>query len=271
MDIKYFDAHCHIHFDAYDADRAEVIARMRERGVAGLVVGTDNASSLAACELADAHDGLWSSVGMHPNDEPKEAYDEHAFRNLLMYPKAVALGECGLDYYRPAAVDDELKRAQRALFEKHIHLAGQTGRAMVIHARPSKGSMDAYLDALGMLKSAKKEYGDALRGDFHFFVGDVDTARKAFELDFTVSYTAVVTFARDYDETIRFAPLTHILSETDAPYVAPVSRRGQRNDPLAVEDVVAKLAEIRGEDPETVRQATVANALRLFKISSETA
>ena len=267
MELRYFDAHCHPQFSAYDGDREDVLARMRERGVGGLVVGTDNAMSRAACELADARDGLWSSVGMHPNDEPDETYDEHAFRNLLMYPKAVAIGECGLDYYRPAAVDDDLKRRQRALFEKHIALAGQTGRALVIHARPSRGSMDAYLDALDMLKSAKKEYGDALRGDFHFFVGDADTARKAFELDFTVSYTAVVTFARDYDDAIRYAPLTHILSETDAPYVAPASRRGQRNDPLAVEDVVAKLAEIRGEDLEIVRKATVANALKLFKIS----
>jgi len=270
MDIRYFDAHCHVQFDQYGEDRDAVLATMAERGVAGLVVGTTMASSRAAASLAEEHDNLWSSVGQHPNDT-EEAYDEHGYRNLLMYPKAVGIGECGLDYFRPIDTGEETKRRQKDVFARQIALAGQTGRAMVVHARPSKGSMDAYLDAIDMLASAKKEYGDKLRGDFHFFVGDVDTARKAFELDFTVSYTAVITFARDYDDAIRFAPLSHLLSETDAPYVAPLSRRGQRNDPLAVEEVVAKLAEIRGEDLETVREATVQNALKLFNIGLETA
>jgi TatD DNase family protein len=264
-DLRYFDAHCHVQFDPYDADRAELLARMEERGVGGLVVGVDAASSRKAADLAEEHPHLWSSVGLHPNDS-EEAYDEHEFRNLLMYPKAVAIGECGLDYFRPADTGEETKKRQRDTFERQIALAGQTGRPLIVHARPSKGTMDAYEDALDLLASAKKEYGDKLRGDFHFFVGDTDVARKAFGLDFTVSYTAVITFARDYDEAVRFAPLTHLLSETDAPYVAPASRRGQRNDPLAVEEVVAALAGIRGEDLETVREATLRNALGLFRI-----
>lgn len=267
MNLRYFDAHCHVQFDAYSEDRDAVISRMAEHGVGGIVVGTDLATSRAACELADAHDGLWSSVGLHPNHEPDEEFNEHDMRNLLMYPRNVAIGECGLDYFRPADVDDALKQKQKALFERHIMLAGQTKRPLIIHARPSKGSMDAYEDALHMLASAKKEFGDSLKGDFHFFVGDVATARKAFGLDFTISYTAVVTFARDYDDTIRFAPQTHILTETDAPYVAPSSRRGQRNDPLSIPEIAAKLAEIRGEDPEAFRTAVLANAERLFKLS----
>jgi TatD DNase family protein len=264
--MKYFDAHCHVQFDAYAADQAEVLAHMEEQGIGGIVVGADAASSRAACDLAEQHEGLWSSIGLHPNHEPDEAFDEHLFRNLLMYPKCVAIGECGLDYFRPQAVDDELKRKQKELFVRHIRLAGQTKRPLIIHARPSKGSMDAYEDALALLADAKREFGDALKGDFHFFVGNVDVARKAFELDFTVSYTAVVTFARDYDDAIRFAPQTHILTETDAPYVAPSSRRGQRNDPLSIPEIAAKLAEIRGEDPEAFRAAVLANARRVFRL-----
>jgi TatD DNase family protein len=267
MDLKYFDAHCHVQFDAFAEDRAELLARMKERGVGGVVVGCDASSSRAAADLADAHDNLWSSAGLHPNHVQDEKYDDHELRNLLSYPKAVAVGECGLDYFRPSEVNEEIKAAQKEVLEKHLFLAASANRPLIIHARPSKGTMDAYRDLIEMLKSAKREHGERLTGDIHFFVGGVEEARELIALDFTISYTAVITFARDYDEPIRFAPLSHILSETDSPYVAPLSRRGKRNDPLSVEEVVAKLAEIRGEDLETMRQATVSNALRLFKIT----
>jgi TatD DNase family protein len=267
MELKYFDAHCHVQFDSFGADQADILARMKEQGIGGLVVGVDAASSRAACDLSELHDNLWASVGLHPNDNPDEVFDEHEFRNLLMYPKAVAIGECGLDYFRPTDTSEEAKKKQRERFARHITLAGQTKRPLIVHARPSKGSMDAYEDALELLEIAKREYGDNLKGDFHFFVGDVEIARRVFELDFMVSYTAVVTFARDYDEAIRCAPQTHLMTETDAPFVAPLSRRGQRNDPLSIPEIVAKLAEIRGEDPEALRAATVANAQRLFKLA----
>ncbi len=267
MEMRYFDAHCHPQFVQFDADRDAITGKMAEAGVGGIVVGCDAASSRAACTMVQKHDFLYASVGQHPNHETDEAFDEHLYRNLLMYPRTVAIGECGLDYYRPEAVDDELKKKQKALFLRHIHLAGQTKRPLIVHARPSKGEQDAYEDALDLLTDAKKQYGDDLKGDFHFFVGNEEIARRAAEIDFTMSYTAVITFARDYDETIRSIPLSHLLSETDAPYVAPASRRGQRNDPLAVIDVVQKLAEIRGEDKEVVREAVLQNAERVFRLS----
>ena len=111
--------------------------------------------------------------------------------------------------------------------------------------------------------STKKKYPN-LRGDSHFFAGGVEEAKSFAELGFTTSFTAVITFARDYDAVIRSIPLTSILAETDAPYVAPASRRGERNDPLAVIKVVAKIAEIRGEDAEKVRIALLENTRRLF-------
>ncbi len=266
--MRYFDAHCHIQFDQFNEDRKDLVTSLQEKGIGGLVVGVDEKSSRAAAEFVQDHPDFYASVGLHPNHAPGQVFDEHMYRNLLMYPNVVAIGECGLDYYRPEDVTDELKRSQKELFERHVHLAGKTKRPLIVHARPSRGSMDAYQDALDIIQSAKAEYGDALKGDLHFFVGDKEVAKRAFELDFTVSYTAVVTFARDYDEVIRYAPLRSLLTETDAPYVAPKERRGQRNDPSSVIEVVRTLAEIRGEDREVVRAATVENAQRLFALGN---
>ncbi len=262
--MRYFDAHCHIQFPQYDADRGALIARMRDEEVGGLVVGVDYESSRKAVELAQAYEHLYASIGLHPNDVEGEAYDTERFTELAMHPKVVAIGECGLDFFRPADAE-AAKEKQREVFQQHIDLAVAVGKPLMIHARPSKGSMDAYEDALAMLEDAKREHPE-LTGDFHFFVGNVPTAQYIFDLGFTVSYTAVLTFARDYDEVVRTAPLFALIAETDAPFVAPKSRRGERNDPLAVRDVTEAIAGIRGEDAEAVREALLANAKRLFRI-----
>jgi TatD DNase family protein len=273
MEMQYFDAHCHVQFDQYDADREAVLASMEEAGVGGIVVGVDGASSRKAAELVQDHEHLYASVGLHPNDTPEEVFDEHLFRNLLMYPKVVAVGECGLDYFRLTASDRalvlseaEAKAKQKEVFAKHVKLAATVERPLMIHARPSKGTMDAYHDLIDMLEAAKQEHGERLTGNVHFFVGGAEEAKRLWALGFTTSYTAVITFARDYDEAIRQAPLTQLLSETDAPYIAPLSRRGQRNDSLAIPEVVARIAEIRAESVETVRAALLENARRMFRL-----
>lgn len=256
--MRYFDAHCHIQFSQYDEDRDAVLASMKEAEIGALVVGTDSTHSRQAVDVADG-ETLFAAIGLHPNDKPSEGYDDAYYAALAADPKVVAIGECGLDYYRPENPEAEKER-QKTVFQKHIDLAKATDKPLMIHARPSKGTMDAYLDAIEMLK------GQGVRGNMHFYVGDVETTKKFLELGFTFSFTAVITFARDYDDVIKFLPLEHILTETDAPYVAPASRRGQRNDPLAVVDVVRAIADIRGEDEETVREATLANAKRLFRL-----
>ncbi len=260
------DVHCHIQFDQYVSDDAVVIDRMRQEGVTGIVVGCDLDSSRKAVALVEKYEHLYASVGLHPNHAGQESFDEAAYRTLAAHPKVVAIGECGLDFYRPAEVTDAVKDTQKEIFKKHLMLAGELGKPLIIHARPSKGTQDAYQDLIEILKEAKVHY-PSLRGDIHFFVGDLKEAEAFIVLDFTISFTAVITFARDYDAVIKSVPLTSILSETDAPYLAPASRRGQRNDPLAVQEVVAKIAEIRGEDLETVRAALLANARRMFGMS----
>lgn len=264
--MRYFDAHAHIQFTGFDEDREELIGKLLEQEVGALVVGTDFESSKKAVELAERHPHLWASIGLHPNATEDEAFDLDAFRDLAQHPKVRAIGECGLDNFRPQN-PEATRETQRDVFIKHVELALETDKPLMIHSRPTKGTSDAYQDLIGILTSYKKEYGEKLRGDIHFFVGGLEEARSLIELDFTLSFTAVLTFARDYDEVVRFAPRTHLLSETDSPYLAPASRRGQRNDPLSAIDVVEAIAHIRNEDPEAVREAILANATRLFRLS----
>jgi TatD DNase family protein len=263
--MRYFDAHCHVQFPKYDEDRDAVLASMRENKVGGLVVGCDIGSSRSALALVEQEENLYAAVGLHPNHEEDEWYEASDYRALALHPKVRAIGECGLDYFRPETIDTELKRKQKNLFQDHIDLAIEVGKPLIIHARPTKGTVDAYEDALEMLERAK-ENSPSLTGDFHFFVGDAVTAARIVALGFTISYTAVLTFTSDYDEVVRSAPLSAILSETDSPYAAPAGKRGERNTPLATIDVVAAIARIRGEDEEVVREALLANSRRMFSI-----
>lgn len=263
--MRYFDAHCHIQFDPYDPDRDAVIARMHEQEVGGLVVGVDLDSSVKALALTEKLPNFYAAAGLHPNYVLDERFDEGSFRALLRHPKMVAVGECGLDNYRPEDVD-VAKGEQRRVFEGHIGLAVEADKPMMIHARPSKGTQDAYRDMIDILRSYKQEHGEKLRGDIHFFVGGVEEARDFIDLGFTLSFTAVLTFARDYDEVVRFAPLSSLITETDAPYIAPARIRGKRNEPTSAIDVVEAIAGIRNEDPESVREAVLQNARTLFQL-----
>lgn len=263
--MKYFDAHCHVQFDPYDQDRAAVIASMQEKEVGGMVVGVDLDSSVKALKLVENLPNFYASAGLHPNYVLDERFDEDSFRAILRHPKMKAVGECGLDNFRPLDVE-VAKVEHRRVFEKHIELAIEANKPMMIHSRPTKGTQDAYRDMIDILGTYKKEHGDRLRGDIHFFVGSIEEARDFLDLGFTMSFTAVLTFTRDYDEVVRFLPLQSILTETDSPYVAPSRIRGQRNDPISVIDVVASLAEIRGEDEEMVREQVLQNAAKLFSL-----
>ncbi len=264
--MRYIDVHCHVQFEDYVRDQAELLERMREREVGGIVVGVDRRSSEEALALARRYDHLWAAVGVHPNRIPQELFVEAFYRKLAEDPKVVAIGECGLDYYRPTQLTDEVKHAQQDALRAHADLAAILGKPLIIHARPSKGTQDAYHDLIALLTEKKAEHGKRFTGDIHFFVGGVAEAAELFALDFTTSFTAVITFTRDYDEVIRTAPSDRILSETDAPYVAPASRRYERNDPLAVEEVVRRIAEIREAPEEDVRAAMLANARRVFRL-----
>lgn len=265
MNVKYIDSHCHLQFKQYSQDREKIIAQMRNEGVAGIVVGTDLKTSKEAVELSEKYEHLYTSVGMHPTEAVNGQFNTEEYRVLAAHPKVVAIGECGLEYFHLEA-SEEIKHTQKELLQKHISLATELDKPLIIHVRSNKGSNDAYQDLIAILKEAKISY-PKLRGDIHFFAGSLAEAEEFFALDFTISFTAVITFSQYYDEIIKKVPLANILSETDAPYVAPASRRGERNDPLAVIEVVRQIAQIRDEDFETIRASLLANARCMFNLA----
>ncbi|HEY4501118.1 MAG TPA: TatD family hydrolase, partial [Candidatus Paceibacterota bacterium] len=162
MQIKYIDAHCHIQFEQYAEDDIKLIERMREEGVAGVIVGVDLKSSKEAIVLTKEHEHLYASVGLHPNRVGQENFNIEKYRELAKNPKVVAIGECGLDYFRPSEVNDEVKRAQSEALRAHIAFAVELNKPLIIHARPSKGTMDAYDDLIKILKEAKAAHGGAV-------------------------------------------------------------------------------------------------------------
>lgn len=273
--MRYFDAHTHLNFAAYDADRPEVFARTAEAEVGVNIVGTQMDTSRAAVALAHQYTDTWATIGLHPihttkshHDEQElgdgnkeftsrgEVFDAHAYLELGRDPKVIAIGECGLDYYRN---DPATKAVQADAFIQQIEVANKLEKPLMLHIRASKGTQDAYHDALELVKAHAK-----VSGDVHFFAGDWETARAWLDSGFTLSFTGVVTFTHDYDEVVRGAPLDRILSETDAPYVTPAPHRGKRNESAYIPEIVRAIARIRGVDEEAVREAILGNVRRVF-------
>lgn len=274
--MKYIDTHTHVNLSAFDADREDVLARSFHAEVAMINIGTKLSTSEKAVEIARTHEHTYAVVGLHPvqtvpgrHDEGEvgeggkpfvskgEVFDYEAMKMFAQDPRVVAIGECGLDYFHTTP---ESEAAQRAAFVAQIHLANELKKPLVLHVRNGKDtSKNAYRDVADILKSEAKVVGNA-----HFFAGSVDDARLYLDRGFSVSFTGVVTFTRDYDEVVRFIPADMIHAETDAPYVSPKPYRGQRNEPLYVIEVAQKLAEIRGADPEQFREQLLQNAEALY-------
>ncbi len=270
MNHNFIDVHSHIHDKAFDEDRDVVLGEMKERGFATITVGTDIVESKKAVEAAEKYDHVWATVGMHPVDNRTEVFDRDAYKTLLMHPKVVALGECGLDYFHiqkfEGNKDTEIDR-QHSLFMEQIELAVECDKPLMLHGRPDVG-MDAYEDMLFILAKAKARLGDKVRGNAHFFVGDMNIAQQFNDLGFTVSFSGVITFAKMYEELVRTIPLDMMHAETDSPYATPVPHRGKRNTPLYVEHIYEKIAEVKSITKEEVREQLVKNAVRVFGLTN---
>lgn len=287
--MKYFDAHAHVQFVAYDADRDEVMARAKEAEVGMNLIGTQIDTSTAAVEMAEKHGGdVYASVALHPVHTSKsfhdtkelggegkaftsrgEKFDFDAYEKLAASPRVIAIGECGLDYYR---LEADTKQVQQDAFLQHIELANKVNKPLMLHIRdtahqsdPAKEAWEAsrgasaYKDALELLKAHAK-----VRGDVHFFAGNWDIAKQFLDLGFTLSFTGVLTFTHDYDEVVKNTPMDMLLTETDAPYITPVPYRGQRNEPIHVREVVKKMAEIKGVSEEDMQAQILLNSRRFI-------
>ncbi len=254
--MRLFDSHCHIQLPQFDADRTEVLQRMQEKKVGAVVVGTDLRVSQQAFLLAEQHDFLWASVGLHPNDS-KEQFNVKNFEVLASHPKTVAIGECGLDYFRSGKTESERSR-QKNLFISHIELALSVHKPLIIHCR------EAHDDMLVILRQYKKEYADALQAVIHFFTGSSELAQSYLALDCYLSFPGPITYTQMYDASIRVTPLEKILTETDAPFAAPVPYRGKRNEPIYVEKTLEKIAAIKELSVEEVQKTIIENSRRVF-------
>lgn len=254
--MKLFDAHCHLQLPQYDTDRADVLARMKEREVGGIIVGTDLKTSKAGLELAASHDFLWASVGLHPNDNIAEVFDAGAYAKLAEDQKIVAIGECGLDYVRSGGTDEE-KEAQHRRFLAHIELAQKVNKPIIVHCR------NAHDDMIEILAREKPSVPVII----HFCTVSGEVAQKYLDLGCYLSFPGPITYTDMYDDSILIAPLDKILAETDAPFAAPVPNRGKRNEPAYVEHVVAKIAQLKGIEAAEMSSCIVENAKRVFAIA----
>lgn len=263
--MQYFDIHSHLYFPDFDSDRDQVIFSMKEKGIYTTTIGTNLETSKKAVQMAEKSENLFASIGVHPAHFAEDVFSEE-FNDLVKHPKVVAIGECGFDYFRVEGDLEKIKKVQTDLFEGQIKLALENGKSIMLHSRPSKGKMDAYHDTLEVLKRYKKEFGDNIYGNAHFFAGDLGILKEFLDIGFTVSFTGVITFTTDYNSLVEYVPISSLHAETDAPFVAPVPYRGQRNSPEYVSEVVKKIAEIKNIEEGDLKKQLVLNAKKLFKL-----
>lgn len=278
--MRYIDAHTHIHFSAFADDYRETILRAQKADVAMITVGTQTDTSRRAVEVAhEFPDDVWAAIGLHPihteashhdteelggGESAKkftsrgEEFDFNAYKKLAEDQKVVAIGECGLDYYR---LSEETKTRQLDAFHAQIELAHEVGKPLMIHCR------NAFPDLIQFLQTTNHKLRTNDPGVIHFMSGTKRDAEELLELGFAFTFGGVVTFTRDYDEVIRAIPLDRLLSETDAPYVAPVPYRGKRNEPAYVIETVKKLAELKDMATDEMRDQIAKNAKRIFGVA----
>jgi len=258
--IGLVDSHCHLDSPQFDADREGVIGHSAESGVTRVVnPGVDVPSSRAAVALAQRHESIYAAVGIHPHDaKTLDAVALEELKRLARSPKVVAIGEIGLDYYRDLSPRD----VQRRAFKVQLEMAAKLGLPVIVHDR------DAHDDVLMILRDWHS--GLAARvGVLHSFSGDVPRAERTLAMGFFIGVSGPVTYknADRLRQVVRAVPLERLLIETDAPYLTPQPRRGQRNEPAYVRMVAQAVADVRGLMLEQVTAQTTANAGVFFGLT----
>lgn len=280
--MKYFDAHSHAHFPAFENGGKDVAIRARQAEVSFVTVGTRLDTSKGAISYAyENGPGVWASVGLHPvhtsksfrdkseagageaQFDPGEVFDRDVYLPLARDPMVVAIGECGLDYYHIVADDDgseqEKKERQKKAFIAQMELAHEVGKPLMIHCRNAFGDLREMITQNSALLNP-------IPGILHFFTGTLEDATFLAEKGFYFTFGGVITFARQYDEILRALPMDRILSETDAPYVAPSLYRGKRNESAYVVEVIKSIAHVRGITEADAAAQILDNALRVFSL-----
>lgn len=251
--MKLVDTHCHLDNEKFDEDRLEVIERIKENLEFCVNIGYDLASSKKSLELAKEYDFIYAVIGVHPIDIAE--YDEEVEKELELLgknPKVVAIGEIGLDYHWMT----EPKEIQQERFKSQLELAERLNKPVVIHTR------DAMEDTVNILK----EYPN-ITGVIHCYPGSLETAKQLVDR-FYLGIGGTLTFknSKKAVEVVKDIPLDRIVIETDCPYLTPEPFRGKRNEPIYVEYVAKKIAEIKEISVEDVTKITTENAKKLYRI-----
>jgi TatD DNase family protein len=250
------DSHCHLCFPELQADSAGVLARMRAAGVGmALNISTSTNDLLRVVQFAQENEGIFASVGIHPDNTESNEPDVAALVAHSRASKVVAIGETGLDYFRL----QEPLEWQRTRFRTHIRAARESGKPLVVHTRAAGPDT---------LRIMREERASEVGGVMHCFTEGADVARAAMDMGFFISFSGILTFKsaqtlRDLATTI---PDDRLLVETDAPYLAPVPHRGKTNEPAFVRYVASTLADLRKQSIEHVSETTTNNFCRLFNL-----
>lgn len=254
----FIDSHCHLDhlkLEPFDNSLKQALNEARERQVSGfLCVDIDLDNFAAVRDIAAQFSDVWCSAGVHPTADGDEPLCRETLKTLaLSSPDVVAIGECGLDFFR----GDDTRALQIQRFETQLDLALELDLPVIVHTR------DAQKETLDLLKPFAEQGG---RGVLHCFTESLDMARTAIDFGFYISFSGILTFrsAKELQETARQLPLERLLIETDSPYLAPVPHRGKSNHPAWVVDVAECLAELKSCSVEQIGEQTRANFLRLF-------
>jgi TatD DNase family protein len=246
------DTHCHLNDPKFENDLDEVINRALDAGVrAMVVVGYDVRSSIRAVEISQRYDGVYATVGLHPYEAERYKDDDlREIEELLKYEKVKALGEVGLDYYRGPSD----KNRQKELFLSQLEIARRYKKPVVLHIR------EAFDDVF----STVQEFND-LKFIFHSFSFTKREMEKLLPFEnFFISFSGMITFVKEVEESAKISPRDRTLTETDSPYLAPIPMRGKRNEPAFVRFVVERLSKIWGLEFEECREITEENARRVM-------
>ncbi len=256
--MKYFDTHAHLNFPDYDKNRDVLVKKTLQEGVFIINIGTDFKESKKVVEIAEKYErGVYASVGLHPLYLEEEDFCYEKYRELTKSDKVVAIGETGLDYKYIKGAEksktEEIKLAQKKLFQEHINLAKELDLPIIVHSRM------AHQDTIDILRKSN------VRGVIHCFSGSKSDAREYVEMGFYLGINGII-FKMNLEKVIKEIPLESIILETDSPFLSPLKKE-KRNEPLFIKHIAKEVAEIKSISAEDVREKASENALKLFNIS----
>ncbi|MFH1783533.1 MAG: TatD family hydrolase [bacterium] len=248
-----FDTHCHLSDPKFNNDRNEVIERAREKGIENILIVCSQTNEIESfCSMLAEYDFIYGALGVHPHNAKHFERDWPHLEKIIKNEKIVALGEIGLDYH----YDHSPREIQREVFRKQLRLAKEHDLPLIIHSR------EAMDECLSILKEE-----DMKQGVMHCFSGNIQEARECLEMGLYISIAGVVTFpkATGLKDIARKIPMDRLLLETDAPYLAPQSVRGKRNEPSYISHTYEAVASLRAISTKDLSRTTKENAMRLFK------